>query len=190
MGRGDVQQKRYVANQENINRFSGSKQINTWLDVPYQAFDNFTAPECLRHRSTSSYSPLPTDIPNIRSLTGPVALRSLWNLDPRWQTDRENHIVFVDQNFHKLWPMNANRWTFIKYWSRACGATLVKDTMQQLNKACSNADVIRKEYPACNSWPGIVEDRQWLYPRPDKKFASFSQFFKQVSKDLIVVANP
>jgi hypothetical protein len=109
-----------------------------------------------------------------------LALRSLWQLDPLWQTDIEQHVVFVDAELANRWPMSAKRWQFIEHWAQQCNATIYHGTVEQLHAACAGARVIRSEYPACQNWPGDVVERDWLYPMPEKTFNSFSQYFKQV----------
>lgn len=177
---GTFSHRPYVANQENINRYSGSVQRNSWLDIPYEDFDNQKVPGELIERDTFHYTGIPEDIAPIKPLAGTVALRSLWQLDPRWRTDLHSHIVFVDSELHERWPMNAHRWAFIRHWADRCNATLVQGTVADLTEACREAHVIRQEYPACSGWPGTVDERPWLYPMPARPFSSFSQYFKQV----------
>ncbi len=177
---GTFSHKQYVANQGNIDKYSKTHQSGSWLDVPYEAFDNFRAPEHMLIRSESDYpyalpgSPLP------ETLTGQVALRSVWHLDPRWQNSVEQHVVFIDVDLGERWPMSPLRWQFIEHWAQQCGAAVYLGSVDELQQACKNAVVIRSEYPACQDWPGDVIERDWLYPLPEKDFASFSQYFKQV----------
>lgn len=178
---GTFSHKQYVANQDNVNKYSKTQQSGNWLDVPYEAFDHFSPPAHLLERCEPDYQ---YDVPGtvITELSGDVALRSLWNLDPLWQPDIEQHIVFIDTAWHKRWPMSPKRWQFIEHWASNCGAKIYHGTLEQLQLACKNASVLRLEYPACEHWPGKVAERDWLYPMPDNEFSSFSQFFKQVKR--------
>ena len=178
---GTFSHKKYVANQENINKYSQSPQTNTWIDVPYEAFDSFTAPQHMLKRCVPEYDQtIPGD--PIAPLSGTVALRSIWHLDPKWRSDIEQHIVFIDIELASRWPLSSVRWQFIRHWAAQCEAMIYHGTVKQLHDACNNAQVLRLEYPACEQWPGDVEERDWLYPMPEKSFSSFSQFFKQVKQ--------
>lgn len=176
---GTFSHKQYVANQGNIDKYSKTAQTGSWLDVPYEAFDNFKAPEHLLERCDEPYN---TSLPGepIKSLNDDVALRSIWNLNPDWQNDIDNHVIFIDEELARLWPMSERRWAFIEHWARQCNARIYYGTVNQLKEACLQARLVRQEYPACEQWPGEVQDRDWLYPMPDKSFNSFSQYFKQV----------
>ncbi len=176
---GTFSHKQYVANQGNIDKYSKTTQQGSWLDVPYEAFDQFEPPTHLLRRCDVNYEQILPGSP-VKNLTGPVALRNVWHLDPRWKTDVEQHIVFIDSELAERWPMSAKRWQFIEHWASLCNATLMHGTVEQLNAAVENADVVRTEYPACEHWPGQTEEREWLYPMPPNTFNSFSQYFKQV----------
>lgn len=176
---GTFSHKQYVANQDNINKYSRSIQRNTWLDVPYEKFENFELPAILAERIDVGYDRKHFGHP-IYMLEGEVALRSIWQLDPRWQSEVDLHIVFVDTDWLSRWPLSPNRKAFIQHWADQCNATVLYGTLDQLTDACLQASVVREEYPACTQWPGQVVERSWLYPLPDKFFNSFSQYFKQV----------
>ncbi len=177
---GTFSHKQYVANQGNVNKYSKSHQSGSWLDVPYEAFDNFTPPEHMLTRIDFDYPYTLPGEPLPETLTGDVALRSIWQLDPHWQEAKEQHIVFIDSEQAERWPMSPLRWQFIDHWAQQCGATVYHGTVAQLHQACSDASVERLEYPLCDDWPGRVVEREWLYPLPEKSFTSFSQYFKQV----------
>ena len=174
--------KRYVANQDNVDRFSGTRQGGTWLDVPYEAFDDFPIPPALSERAAPEL-PCPLrgrPIETLEPLEGRVALRSIWHLDPRWEPDAEHRIVFVDTDHLREWPLSDKRWAFVEHWAGSCGADIVHGSVEGLRRATAGASVVRREYPACVDWPGEVQARPWLYPMPDGEFPSFSRYWKQV----------
>ena len=181
---GTFSHKQYLANQSNIDKYSKHKQPDTWLDVPYEAFDSFTPPPAMLERCSPdlSYELPGTPVTELaeNGLQGKVALRCLWQLDPEWQSDIEQHVLFIDTALAERWPMSPKRWQFIAHWAEHCNARILHGTVKELTAACKQADAVRTEYPACNDWPGKVLERNWLYPMPDGPFNSFSQYFKQV----------
>ncbi|MBX2879555.1 MAG: hypothetical protein KTR32_06460 [Granulosicoccus sp.] len=182
---GTFSHKRYVANQANIDKYSHSEQHGSWLDVSYEtlneALNSKQIPERLIERGTVI---LDSELPGVpvKPLKGPVALRSIWQLDPRWQSDKKQQVVFIDTRWHEQWPLSNRRWRFIGHWAKACNATIYHGTPEQLLLNSQKAELIREEHPACRDWPGKVIERQWLYPMPEKPFTSFSQYFKQVKQ--------
>ncbi len=187
---GTFSAKRYVANQDNVNKFSKSRQHGTWMDVPYEELDSLEMPVDSRRapdyagmddRDTLTGALPGRAISSLEPFGGPVALRSVWHLDPRWRTDIERQIVFIDVDTALDWPMHERRWRLIAHWAERCGAELLHGTVDELASALREADVVRTEYPACNAWPGKVEERRWLCPMPQKPFGSFTKFWKQVS---------
>lgn len=176
---GTFSHKKYVANQANINKYSRQAQQGTWLDIPYEEFDDFVPPEHLLTRCQADYRQIIPGSP-IPELKDNVALRSQWHLDPHWQSEIEQHIVFIDTALAERWPMSPQRWRFIEHWAQRCNASIYYGTVDELKNACLDASLVRAEYPACATWPGHVVERDWLYPHPDRTFNSFSQYFKQV----------
>jgi len=180
---GTFSHKRYVANQDNINKYSNTSQANTWLDVGYEQLENFIAPAHLNKRTSPHYDLTLPGTP-IHSLKGCVALRSIWQLNPYWQQNTPQQLVFIDTTLTQQWPLSPKRWQFIQHWAKLCNAPIVHGTVDDLKKASANAQIIHEEHPACNHWPGLPQPRPWLYPFPAKPFSSFSQYFKQVKKSL------
>jgi len=185
---GTASSKRYVANQDNLNKYAGTHQHHTWLDVPYEALDDFTPPSHMNERATPSL-PVGTlpgcpigDVAIQRAR--PLALRSVWHLDPRWQPDVAEHLVFIDRTWVERWPMSPTRWRLIEHWAERCGATIAHGELSELQAMLEGVEVHRLEYPACTDWPGQVHERRWLYPMPDEAFPSFSRYWKQVKKSV------
>lgn len=180
---GTFSHKRYYANQENINKFSKSVQRNTFLDVPYNELPNLPLPESLQDTLQPKLDQmLPGQkLSEMDNLTGAVALRSVWQLDPHWQPTADHHLLFIDEELHNQWPMSRNRWAFILHWALAIpNAIVVKGSVEELKEKLANANVSRQEYTAVNHWSPQTEDRTWLYRAPTKRYNSFSQFWKQV----------
>jgi len=178
---GTFGDKRYVANQDNVNRFADGDQHDTWLDVPYEAFDDFALPDVLAERATPTL-PVPCPGEPIGTLSGRVALRSIWDLDPRGWPDADTSVVFVDTDRLAEWPLSDKRWAFVAHWAARCDAPIVHGTLADLRRAAADATLSRREYPACTDWPGEVVERRWVYPMPDGAFPSFSRYWKQVRK--------
>lgn len=182
---GAFSHKRYLANQENVDKYSGRSQSGSWLDVTYEALETLPTPPELTKRAPSELTSAPPGVP-AQPRSGAVALRSIWNLDPAWRREDANHVVFVDTELHQRWPLSPNRWRFVEHWVKELGRLGRKDialergTVAELTTALAGAEVVRREYPATNAWPGDVDEREWLFTAPDERCDSFSRFFKKV----------
>ena len=180
---GTFSHKQYIANQQNLNKYSGDTQAGTWLDCSYEDLAELEVPEVLSQRSKPEYKEVDLgevlDAKPITPLSGEVAVHSLWNLDKHWQEDVDQHVLFIDQDILEKWPLGPNRWQFIRHWLPA-GIDVVMGTREELELACANASALYQEYPACENWPGEATQRRWLYPDPTEDFQSFSQYWKKV----------
>lgn len=184
---GTFSHKVYVANQANINKYSSVDEENTWLDIPYEAFEDFAVPEPLMPRAQwQEVEELPACLDSLlpgkplEPFSGSVAVYSLWHLNSVWQTEAKQRILFLDTEWHRAWPMSAKRWQLVRHWAGKLGLEIYHGTVDDLRRATAAAQVVHGEYPACRHWPGAVQERRWLYPMPEKPFNSFSQFWKQV----------
>jgi len=178
---GAFSNKRYFANQDNVNKFSKTRQRGTFIDVPYDAFNDLPLPDALLETSSQTlHQTLPgINLTEIDPVTSSVALRSVWHLQKHWQADAAHQWLFIDTDLHSRWPMSENRWSFIKHWASFIpNLRIVKGTCEQLQNKLTDASVYRQEYTACNHWSPQSENRRWLYRNPSKPYNSFSKFWK------------
>lgn len=185
---GTFSHKRYIANQDNLNKYSKTQQKNTWLDLPYDALSELRNPEALAQRADWADS-IDTNVPDwiptepLTDITDDVAVRSLWNLDPRWASDYQHHCLFIDTDYLNHWPLSEKRWRFIQAWLPVDTRVMV-GTQEALSAALKQTNSCHREYPACDSWPGKQTPRRWLYETPANPWSSFSQFWKQVRRQV------
>jgi len=149
---GTFSKKRYVANQENVNKYSQFRQQGTFLDVSYDQLAKFERPaELAETINPELIQTIPGDtITQLPQLNGTVAVRSIWQLDAL-------HWASFIPNVH-----------------------IINGTVTDLQSALINATALRQDYTACDHWCKTTDSRVWLYPQPQKAFNSFSQFWKQV----------
>jgi len=169
---GTFSHKKYIANQDNLNKFSRCQQHGTFLDIDYESLAEIKTPEALTDRCNNLS--LPQSIPGIpvpSEAPKKVALHSLWNLNPEWQRQDLSaaHMLFIERKQIEDWPMAPHR---IEIWQGS-----VEDVIELQQ---SGTQFIREEYPACDHWPGDVTERTFHYGIPEQGYRSFSQFWKQV----------
>lgn len=188
---GTFSHKKYIANQDNMNKYSRTAQHGTWLDVDYDTLAKLAVPEVLKSRVSEldltqniPGKPVPKSVSSAESgRDGSIGLRSLWNLNPEWMSDQADvpQVLFIERQHIDQWPMAPHRWDFILHWVNQLGIDVWVGSVEELVELeATGVRFVREEYPACNHWPGHATERVFHFGVPEKNYRSFSQFWKQV----------
>ena len=179
--------KKYVANQENINRYCFTKQKNTFLDVPYEAFPDMQIPEVLNDTITLV---LKTPLPNQKVINIderlPTCIYNFYNLDPLWKKDISvNRILLLEPSHFDQYPVSQKTIDFIIKFSEE-NLNHIQIFIGEFNDfttAYNLTDICYKEHPLSNHYKGIEEPREWMF---DVKgyYPSFFTFWKKCKKQL------
>lgn len=106
---GSFSSKQYLANQENINKYTGSKQINTYLDKAYDELAEQNIPEPLNKLISPVLSTnLPEKNTPVLNEHLPTLLYTSYNLDPEWRTDMEALTSLPRSSIIGLIPFSIN----------------------------------------------------------------------------------
>ncbi len=184
---GTFSQRKYIANQDNLNRFSNVHQSGTFLDISYEELANLPVPEVLDSRidvSLSNQFPQSTAVPIVQS-DDSVFLYSIWNLDPGWYQGKPGtRILWIDPEMHVEFAMSPLRWQFVKHWADAIDGLriFVGDQKSLFPEGTEHLALYTREYPATAHWPGQRDEREWCFERPTGEIKSFSGYWKQVGK--------
>ena len=82
---GTFSNRKYVANQENINKYFNSTQRNTFLDVPYEAFNNLVVPtELMQVNNAKAEINYPESVSLQELEEKKTLIYNYYNLDPLW----------------------------------------------------------------------------------------------------------
>jgi len=177
--------KKYIANQENINRFTGSSQSRTYLDTSYEALESIHIPDELR--ATQSFLPetrLPTASALIVDPAKPTFLYNYYNLDPDWHSDVDaNRILLLEPDFFAQYPISDACVHFMLDLSKnIAGLQVFVGSFQDLTSDYGLDDIRYKEHPFNVGFTGIEEPRDWISEDVDGYYPSFFAYWKQVSK--------
>jgi deoxyribodipyrimidine photo-lyase len=168
------------------------KQTNTFLDTTVEALSNSPVPYVLK--STLDLN-LKTHLPIILNssidTTKPTLIYNSYNLDPLWRQDEDvNRILLLEPSHFQKFPVGEKVIEFIINLSRNIPhiklmvaevselATLYKNSPLDLD------GLISKEHSAFTHYPGIKDDRDWIYPEVKGYFNSFFSFWKKCEKVL------
>lgn len=184
---GSFSSKKYVANQENINRYTGSNQSDTFLSVGYDAFENMQVPDALKAQSSLSlYTNLPVSDQLIKK-GNKLFLYNNYQLDPEWHAGEEGtRILLLEPAHFKRYPVSEKVLRFIIDLARRNipDIQLFMGSFDELTQSFSSFNTYYKEHPLTKHYHGIEEQRSWMFPEVAGYYPSFFSYWKKCEKYL------
>lgn len=183
---GAFSSKRYLANQENINKYSGSRQSGTFLDTSYDALEHIDDPQVLQNNSPLEVATvLPESDGPIHELTHPVALYNIYNLDPGWHQDEQMHrVLLLEPSHFDAFPISAKVLSWILDQAALIpGMHIYVGEFGQFMQDHPKADIVYKEHPTFK-YSGKMESRDWMFPEVTGYFPSFFGYWKRCQRYL------
>jgi len=179
--------KTYLANQENINRFTGSTQSGSYLDTSYEALATLEVPAELG--PTQPFAPetrLPSASPLVVDPAKPTFLYNYYNLDPDWHSDVDaNRILLLEPRFFAQYPISEACVRFmLDLGKNIAGLQVFVGSFQDLTQTYGLRDIRYKEHPFNAGYVGVEEPREWIAPEVNGDYPSFFAFWKRVEKRL------
>lgn len=179
--------KKYYANQGNINNFCYSTQTGTFLDVSYDDFQSLAIPEVLL---PSEELELTTPLPNQKIIEinteQPTLIYNFYNLDPRWKKEiSANRILLLEPSSFKQYPVSQKTIDFVVGLSK--NIAHIQTYVGEFNELIADYNlecVYYKEHPLNNHYYGIEEQRDWMFTVKGY-YPSFFAFWKKCKKEII-----
>lgn len=181
---GTFSNKKYYANQENINRYFKDNQEATFLDVSYDEFPLPTVPDVL-----SECAPfcLEANLPK-SSLSNfdkqkTTLIYNYYNLDPNWRRGEElQRVLLLEPSLFEKYPVSPKCIDFVMKLARNIeGLQVFVGEFDDL--AIDAKKVVFKEHPLNKHYEGRAEERDWL-SSVEGDFRSFFAFWKKCKKEL------
>ena len=180
-------QKKYFANQENINKYCNTNQNHTFLDLAYEVLPNMAIPEVLKATKVLDLtSTLPScDELNIQNEL-PVYIYNFYNLDPKWDEHVEaNRILLLEPEHFKEYPVGDKTIQFVLDLSKNIkNCQVYVGSFESLHKQYASHNFHFKEHPLNSHYKGTQHERDWLFENIKGYFPSFFSFWKQAEKQL------
>ncbi len=186
---GANSQKKYYANQENINKYCFSNQKDTYLDIPYGGFAAMDIPDELSETvDLALETPLPQREPIMIDENLPTCLYNFYNVDPGWKKDKAvNRILLLEPSHFKQYPVSKNSIDFtLKLASNIDGIQIYVGEFNELAEAYNLKSIYFKEHPLSSHYQGEEEERDWMFSVRGY-FPSFFSFWKQCKIELLPV---
>jgi deoxyribodipyrimidine photo-lyase len=181
---GSFSSKKYYANQENINKYTGSQQYNTLLDHSYEALTNNDIPaDLLGFHELNLRTELPsTPTPKIDPSL-PTLVYNSYNLDPNWNKElNANRILLLEPAHFDKYPVSKKVIDFIIALAQENinGTQLFTESFDSLYTITTN--IIYKEHPLSNHYKGKMESRSWLFDQVHQYYGSFFSYWKKCER--------
>ncbi len=186
--------KKYWANQDNINHFCQTDQWKTFLDFSYEDLPHQAVPSVLKVKTPMPLSETELEMfqPNATSLSEfdndkeSVCIYTPYNLDPLWRADlRTNRILLLDIEYFNQYPTSNKVLKFIQDLAleNIPEVNIFIGTYEMLRKHFSSSLIYAKEHPALPYTVDVLDSRDWLSVHTPYK-PSFFPYWKSCSKAL------
>ena len=179
--------KRYFANQENINRYTHTRQQGTFLDVPYDHFEKLECPALLKElMAFSDVTELPATSEITFNPSAPVFIYNWYNMDPLWQSSRQeaNRILLLEPSVFTRYPICARNIRFLLDLGKNIkGLQVFTGEFDDLVTRYQPVEIHYREHPLNAHYRGIEYPRDWLSDVRGE-YRSFFVFWKKCSKEL------
>ncbi len=184
---GAFSQKKYFANQENINKYAGTNQFETYLDVSYEEIPNVDIPGQLMQGEKKVWKTnLPeTDADFQINPEWPTLIYNWYNLDLNWHKEESfNRVLLLEPSVFERYPISSKSIEFMIDLSRNIpGIQVFVGEFEELKNIAGESKFLFKQHPL-NKYQGEEEPRDFLTAIPQKNFNSFFGFWKAIEKQL------
>lgn len=186
---GSNSHKKYMANQENMNRYAHSYQSGSFMDKTYEELETMDVPESLRDIQTFHAVvdlPFSSDIQMNHQL--PLFIYNYYNLDPLWHKGEEgNRILLLEPSVFAQYPIGKRCMDFMLNLSRNIpGIQIYIGSFQSLCEHYSGEKIYFKEHPLNLGYSGLEESRDWISEQVKGYYPSFFAYWKKIEKEMTI----
>lgn len=183
---GSNSHKKYMANQENMNKYTHSIQSGSFMDKSYEELEFMDVPESLKDTDTfHAVVELPTSSEIQMNHQLPLFIYNYYNLDPLWHKDEEgNRILLLDPKVFSQYPVSKNCMEFMLNLSRNIpGIQIYVGSFQSLCDHYPGEKIYYKEHPLNLGYSGLEESRDWISDQVKGYYPSFFAYWKKIEKE-------
>ena len=184
---GSNSNKKYYANQENINKYFDDDQRNTFLDKSYEEIINMDIPKVLNEKINFEYK---TSLPDVKKLEidnqYPTLIYNYYNIDPNWRKDEKaNRILLLEPEIFTKYPVSEKCIQFaLKLSENINEIQIFSGSFENLKAQYNINNIIFKEHPLNKHYVGDKDERDWLF-KIEGEYLSFFKYWNKIRKKLI-----
>lgn len=179
--------KKYYANQENIDKYCKTNQWNSYLDHAYDALPELEVPNELKNLTDFELKTvLPAQQKLVIQKNEPTFLYTWYNLDPTWRMElKGNRILVLEPSHFEKYPISEKSLQFMLDLSKnITEIQIYVGEFEEFTNEYQPSLVYFKEHPTNNHFAGIQDEREWMTPVKGY-FPSFFAFWKKTKKHLV-----
>ena len=179
--------KKYYASQENINKFTYTNQVNTFLDKPNEVLETMETPTSLL--DTHKF-PFAVELPETSSIQLnselPTFIYNYYNLDPLWhKNEAGNRILLIEPAFFTKYPISKKCINFMLALSKNIpDIQIYIGSFKSFAENYKVENIYYKEHPLNTGYFGNKEERDWIVKEVSGYYPSFFSYRKKVEKYL------
>jgi deoxyribodipyrimidine photo-lyase len=179
---GTSVQKQYVANQDLINSWTGSKERGTYLDNPLEEVGSETIPTVLQPHTTLELTTMyqaSDEIPDLAGKT--VYLYTPYTLNPDWRRGEKGiKIVAIDPAWFDRFPVSQLVMDFIQTLIRTHLPTAViyVGAVTEIPALASTTTIHTIAHTSTKKFPGRHDVLPDLFPQATGYYPSFFKFWQ------------
>lgn len=183
---GTFSNKKYYANQENINKYFDSTQRQTFLDVSYSDLTQMSTPEVLSQRVPFNLNTkLPESDPCQLDPQKKTLIYNYYNLDPYWYREEDvQRVLLLEPDHFDAYPVAQHCIDF------ACdladnipGIIRFVGSFSDLSQKVPPENIVFREHPTNRHYRGTQEERPFI-ASVTGFHRSFFQFWKKVKREV------
>ncbi|MFM8994734.1 MAG: FAD-binding domain-containing protein [Bacteroidota bacterium] len=204
---GTFSNKKYIANQENINRYTHTHQRGTYLDVEYEQLAEAPVPSVLKptlvaeevlpfsdcdtaawHKAIEKQGLCLWD-PQSALIENRVVLHNYYQLSPSFAADTTaTRVLLIEPSVFAQYTIAAHCVDFMLSLAAEIPHLQVFvgefGELQALLQAFGSVEIGYQEHPLNQHYTGTEIARDWLSPEIEGTFSSFFSYWKKVEKSL------
>jgi deoxyribodipyrimidine photo-lyase len=179
--------KKYYANQANINKYCHTNQTNTYLDISYYEFDELPIPKALEATHLPIFkTALPTRTEIKFNPEIPTLIYNFYNMDPLWKKDLlANRVLLLEPEHFDQYPISSKTLVFLfELGKNISDLQVFVGSFSEFVSEYANQKIFYKEHPLNNHYQGIKEPRDWMF-NVEGYFPSFFAFWKKCQNEML-----
>ena len=184
---GSNSNKKYYANQDNINKYFESNQKNTFLDNSYEFISSMNIPEAVSEKIDLE---LNSDFQNNDEIkldnSLPTLIYNYYNIDPNWRkNEKANRVLIFEPKIFLEYPVSQKCLDFsINLSKNINDIQIFFGDIDLLKSKYGVSKFIFKEHPLNSHYKGKEDERDWLF-KIEGEYLSFFKYWNKIRKKLI-----
>ncbi|MEO7311416.1 MAG: FAD-binding domain-containing protein [Chitinophagaceae bacterium] len=186
---GTFSSKKYIANQENINRYLYSNQQHTIADHSYETIFDQPLPGVLQQTTELHLTtPLPETAAAFRLNEAlPLHVYTTYWLNPEWRKDEPaNRVLLLEPSHFEKFPVSKK---VIDFCMRLAsdnipGIQIFVGEFESLMQRYGGETIVSLQHPLHEHFTGTKDPYPWMFPQVTGYSGSFFSFWKKCEKYL------